>query len=140
VKIEEHTAAELTASHRTLMEECQRLRVYLPEINRQLSGVLEEIMDARKAGRLTREQALLEAYISPSLTLASIDDRLEQRLLDYLNKMIALGRRMADMRDKFGEQNFKDALTTACPEVPWKHAELYMRGYVESRGSSAIRS
>jgi hypothetical protein len=45
---------------------------------------------------------------------------------------------MADMRDEFGEQNFKHALARACPEVPWKYAELYMRGYVESRGSSAI--
>ena len=134
MKIEEHTAAELTASHKALMEKFQRLRVYLPEIDRQLLPVLQGIMDGRKAGRLTREQALLEAYISPSLALASIDDRLEQRLSDYVNKTIALGRRMADMRDEFGEQNFKDALARACPEVPWKYAELYMRGYVESRG------
>jgi hypothetical protein len=138
MKIEEHTAAGLTAAHDALMEEFQRLRVHLPEIDNQLLPVLQGIVDGHKAGRLTREQALLEAYISPSVVLAVIGDRLEQRLSDYANKTIALGRRMADMRDEFGEQNFKDALARACPEVPWKYAELYMRGYVESRGSSTM--
>jgi hypothetical protein len=134
VKIEEYTAAELTTSHKALMEEFQGLRVYLPEIDRELPGVLKGIMDAHQAGRLTREQALLEAYISPSMALASIDDRLEHRMASYMKKMIALGRRMADMREEMGEQNFKDALARACPEVPWKYAEFYMRGYAESRG------
>src|SRR5262249_52418514 len=134
MKIEKHIAAGLTAAHNALTKEFQRLRVHSLEIDKKLLPVLQGIMDGRKAGRLTREQALLEAYISPSLALASIDDRLEQRLLDYLNNMIALGRRMADMRDEFGEQSFKDVLARACPEVPWKYAELYMRGYVESRG------
>ena len=133
MKIEKHTAAGLTAAHHALMEEFQRLRVHLPEIYNQVLPVLQGIMDGHKAGRLTREQALLEAYISPSLALASIDDRLEQRLSDYTDKVIALGRRIADMRDEFSEQNFKDALARACPEFPWKYAELYMRGYVESR-------
>src|SRR4029077_6204123 len=113
------------------MGEFRGLRVHLPKI----APVLQGIMDAHKAGRLTREQALLEAYISPSLALASIDHRLEQRFRDCVNKAIALGRRMADMRDEFGEQNFKDALAKACPRVPWKFAELYMRKYVESRAN-----
>ena len=136
MKIEKHTAAGMTRAHHALMEEFQRLRVHLPEIDNQLLPVLQGIMNGHKAGRLTREQALLEAYISPSLALASIDDRLEHKLANYMKNVIALGRRMAEMRDEFGEQNFKDALATACPEFPWKYAELYMRGYVESRGSS----
>jgi hypothetical protein len=132
VKIEERTAAEFTTRHKALMEEFQRLCVYLPEINRQLPGVFKGIMDAHKAGRLTREQALLEAYISPSLTLASIDDRLEHRLANYTKNLIALGRRMVDLRDGMGEQNFKDALATACPKVPWEDAFIYMRTALEA--------
>jgi hypothetical protein len=132
VKIEAHTAAEFTTRHKALMEEFQRLRGYLPEIDSQLLPVLRGIMDAYKAGRLTREQALLEAHISPSLALASIDDRLERRLANYTKNLIALGRRMADMRDEMGEQNFKDALKRDCPEVPWKYVEIYMRSWAES--------
>ena len=132
MKIEEHVTDELTESHKALIEEFQRLRVYLPEVKRQLPGIFKGIMDAHKAGRLTREQALLEAYISPSLALAFIDDRLGHKMTNYTKKLIVLGRRMADMRDQLGEQNFKDALATACPEVPWKYAEFYMRAAREA--------